>query len=278
MIIDGKKLAKETKENVKREVEEMKKNGINPFLLVILVGDDEASKIYVKSKGRDCKECGILTAELILPENTTEKQLLIEIDKANKNNDISGILVQMPLPKHIDENKIIEAILPCKDVDCFTKENVGRVFLGEDGFRPCTPAGTIELIKSTGEEITGKHVVIVGRSNIVGKPLGLMMLSENATVTYTHSRTKNLKEHTLMADILIVAVGKKHIITKDMVKEGAIVIDVGMNRDNGKLFGDVDFENVKEIAKHITPVPGGVGPMTRAILMENTMKSAKKSI
>ncbi len=274
MRINGTKLAKETKAKVKAQVEEMKANGIFPCLLVVLVGDDEASKVYVASKGKDCVECGIEARELILPKETTEEELLEIIDKSNKDETISGILVQMPLPKHISESKIIDAIAPEKDVDCFTKPNIGKVFLGEDGFKPCTPQGCIDLVKETGTEIMGKHVVIVGRSNIVGKPLGLMMLKESATVTYTHSRTKDLKSHTLQADILIVAVGVKHLITADMVKEGAVVIDVGMNRENGKLYGDVDYENVSQVASFITPVPGGVGPMTRAILMQNTANSA----
>ncbi len=276
MKINGNKLAKETKAKVKAQVEKMKAEGIFPCLLVVLVGDDEASKVYVASKGRDCIECGIEARELILPKETTEAELLEIIDKSNKDETISGILVQMPLPKHIDESKIIDAIAPEKDVDCFTKPNIGKVFLGEDGFKPCTPQGCIDLVRETGTEICGKHVVIVGRSNIVGKPLGLMMLKESATVTYTHSRTKDLKSHTLQADILIVAVGVKHLITADMVKEGAVVIDVGMNRENGKLYGDVDYENVEKIASFITPVPGGVGPMTRAILMQNTANSALK--
>lgn len=276
MKINGNKLAKETKAKVKAQVEKMNAEGIFPCLLVVLVGDDEASKVYVASKGRDCVECGIEARELILPKETTQADLLEIIDKSNKDEAISGILVQMPLPKHIDESKIIDAIAPKKDVDCFTKPNIGKVFLGEDGFKPCTPQGCIDLVRETGTEICGKHVVIVGRSNIVGKPLGLMMLKESATVTYTHSRTKDLKSHTLQADILIVAVGVKHLITADMVKEGAVVIDVGMNRENGKLYGDVDYENVEKIASFITPVPGGVGPMTRAILMQNTANSALK--
>ncbi len=276
MRISGTKLAKETKAKVKAQVAEMNANGIFPCLLVVLVGDDEASKVYVASKGKDCVECGIEARELILPKETTEAELLAIIDKSNRDETISGILVQMPLPKHISESKIIDAIAPEKDVDCFTKPNIGKVFLGEDGFKPCTPQGCIDLVKETGTEIMGKHVVIVGRSNIVGKPLGLMMLKESATVTYTHSRTKDLKSHTLQADILIVAVGVKHLITADMVKEGAVVIDVGMNRENGKLYGDVDYENVEKIASFITPVPGGVGPMTRAILMQNTANSAIK--
>ncbi len=276
MKINGNKLARETKAKVKEQVEKMKEDGIFPCLLVVLVGDDEASKVYVASKGRDCIECGIEARELILPKETTESELLEIIDKSNKDQAISGILVQMPLPKHINESKIIDAIAPEKDVDCFTKPNIGKVFLGEDGFKPCTPQGCIDLVRETGTEICGKHVVIVGRSNIVGKPLGLMMLKESATVTYTHSRTKDLKSHTLQADILIVAVGVKHLVTADMVKEGAVVIDVGMNRENGKLYGDVDYENVEKIASFITPVPGGVGPMTRAILMQNTANSALK--
>lgn len=276
MKINGNKLAKETKAKVKAQVEKMNAEGIFPCLLVVLVGDDEASKVYVASKGRDCVECGIEAKELILPKETTEAELLEIIDKSNKDETISGILVQMPLPKHINESKIIDAIAPEKDVDCFTKPNIGKVFLGEDGFKPCTPQGCIDLVRETGTEICGKHVVIVGRSNIVGKPLGLMMLKESATVTYTHSRTKDLKSHTLQADILIVAVGVKHLVTADMVKEGAVVIDVGMNRENGKLYGDVDYENVEKIASFITPVPGGVGPMTRAILMQNTANSALK--
>lgn len=276
MKINGLKLAKETKQKVKDQVAQMKANGIFPCLLVILVGNDEASKIYVASKGKDCKECGIEAKELILGAETTQEELLEIIDKSNKDESISGILVQMPLPKQISESVIIDAIAPEKDVDCFTKPNIGKVFLGEDGFRPCTPQGCIDLIEETGTEICGKHAVIVGRSNIVGKPLGLMMLAKSATVTYTHSRTKDLKSHTLQADILIVAVGVKHLITADMVKEGAVVIDVGMNRDNGKLYGDVDYENVEKIASFITPVPGGVGPMTRAILMQNTANSALK--
>ena len=275
-IIDGKKVSAEVRAEVAKEVTELKDKGVTVGLAVVIVGDDPASKIYVGNKKKACLEVGIYSEEHALPESTTETELLELVEKLNNDPKINGILVQSPVPKHIDENKVIEAISPKKDVDAFHANNVGKIMIGDFDFLPCTPAGCIELIKSTGTEISGKSCVVVGRSNIVGKPMAMLLLHESGTVTICHSRTKDLAEVCKNADILVAAVGRAKIITKDMVKKGAVVIDVGMNRDeNGKLCGDVDFDGVAQVAGYITPVPGGVGPMTIAFLLKNTITAAK---
>ena len=276
-IIDGKAVSAAVKERVKNQIEELKeKNGVQAGLAVVLVGEDPASKVYVRNKKLACEATGIRSFEYYLPEETTQQQLLDLIDTLNQDKAVNGILVKMPLPKHIDEMTITCAIDPLKDVDAFHPENVGRIMMGIPEFLPCTPAGVMELIKSVGIEVSGKNCVVIGRSNIVGKPQAMLLLKENGTVTICHSRTKNLSEVTKQADILVVAIGKAKFVTADMVKPGAVVIDVGMDRDeNGKLCGDVDFNAVKDVAGYITPVPGGVGPMTIAMLMTNTLTAAK---
>lgn len=257
------------------EAENLKKEGINPGLAVIIVGDDPASKVYVNNKKKACAEIGIYSEEYALPAETTQDELLALIDKLNNKDDISGILVQLPVPKHIDEEIIINAISPKKDVDAFHPVNVGKIMVGNYDFVPCTPAGVMELIKESGIDVAGKECVIVGRSNIVGKPQAMLLLHANGTVTICHSKTKNLKEVTKRADILVAAVGIPEMITGDMIKEGAVVIDVGINRiAPKKLVGDVHFESAEKVAGAITPVPGGVGPMTIAMLMRNTLKAA----
>ncbi len=254
----------------------MKEAGNLPGLAVIIVGSDPASQVYVRNKCKDCEEIGVYSEEYALPENTTQEELESLIDKLNEDKKISGILVQLPLPRHLDEKAVINKISPKKDVDAFHPANVGKIMIGDYDFLPCTPAGVMELIEKAGVDVNGKKCVVVGRSNIVGKPQAMLLLHKNGTVTICHSRTKDLKKECLEADILVAAVGKAKLITGDMVKPGATVIDVGMNRDeNGKLCGDVDFDGVKEIAGAITPVPGGVGPMTRAILMKNTVHAAE---
>ena len=257
-------------------MEALKEKGIKPCLAVVLVGNDPASKVYVRNKKRACEEVGIISSEYVLPEETTQEQLEELIDTLNESENTDGILVQLPLPKHLDEKAVINRISVNKDVDAFHPVNVGKIMIGDYDFLPCTPAGVMELIKESGINVAGKHCVVVGRSNIVGKPQAMLLLHQNGTVTVCHSKTANLKEECLRADIIVAAVGKENIITADMVKPGAVVIDVGMNRNaEGKLCGDVDFENVKEIAGAITPVPGGVGPMTIAMLMKNTVKAAQ---
>ena len=276
-ILDGKMLSQKIKDELKLEVAELKKQGINPGLAVILVGDNPASKVYVNSKSKDCIELGMHSEQITLPGETTEAELLELIDKLNNDKSINGILVQLPLPKHINEKSIINAIHPSKDVDAFHPENVGKIMTGDYEFLPCTPAGVMDLIDLSGIDLCGKNCVVVGRSNIVGKPQAMMLLHKNATVTICHSKTQNLNEICKNADVLVAAVGKANLIGKDAVKEGAVVIDVGMNRNaEGKLCGDVNFEQVYDIASYITPVPGGVGPMTRATLMRNTVTAAKK--
>lgn len=255
--------------------EEIKEKGIKPGLAVIIVGDDPASRVYVNNKKKACGVCGIYSEEHALPESTTEDELLSLIASLNKRSDIHGILVQLPLPKGIDSEKVLLAIDHRKDVDAFHPINVGKIMIGDYDFLPCTPAGVMELIHLTGIEVSGKECVVVGRSNIVGKPQAMLLLHENGTVTICHSRTKNLAEVCRRADILVAAVGKPHFITADMVKDGAVVIDVGMNRVDGKLCGDVDFDEVSKKASAITPVPGGVGPMTIAMLMKNTVRAAQ---
>ena len=275
-IIDGKKLAAKIRSELKKEVDELKKNGTNPKLAVIMVGDNAASKVYVKNKSKACKEIGIEFEEYLLPENTEEKELLELIDKLNDRKDIHGILLQSPIPKHLDSNKAFERIEAKKDVDGFQSGNVGKLVLGQETFISCTPYGIIRMLEEYDIEIEGKHAVVVGRSNIVGKPIAQCLLAKNATVTMCHSKTKNLKEMTSTADILVAAIGKPKYITEDMVKPGAVVIDVGINRmEDGKLCGDTDYENLFDKVSYITPVPGGVGPMTIAMLMNNVVKAAK---
>ena len=276
-LINGKEIAAQVKAEVAKDAEQLaEKFGATPGLAVVIVGDDPASKIYVRNKKKACEEVGFYSEEIALHEKTSQKELLDLIDTLNKRVDIDGILVQLPLPKHLNEKTIIGAISPKKDVDAFSPFNVGRVMIGEYRFLPCTPAGVMELIKSTGVEIEGKNCVVIGRSNIVGKPMAMMLLHENGTVTVCHSKTQNLAEVTSKADILVSAVGKANFVTADMVKEGAVVIDVGMNHDDeGKLCGDVKFDEVEPKAGYITPVPGGVGPMTIAMLMKNTLTAAK---
>ena len=275
-LIDGKKISKEIKDELKEEVAVLKANGKEVCLAVVQVGNDPASSVYVNNKKKACAYIGIESESYELPEETTEEELLLLIERLNKEDHVNGILVQLPLPSHIDEDKIIRAISPDKDVDGFHPESVGRPCIGEPGFVSCTPAGIIQLLKRSGIEIEGKECVVVGRSNIVGKPMSILLLRENGTVTITHSRTKDLKEVTGRADILVVAIGKPKFITADYVKEGAVVIDVGMHRnEENKLCGDVDFDDIKDKVSAITPVPGGVGPMTIAMLMYNCVEAAK---
>lgn len=275
-LIDGKVISAAVKERVKNEVAQLNEKGITVGLAVIIVGEDPASKIYVANKKKACEALGIISEEYALPESTTEKELLGLIDTLNAKKSINGILCQLPLPRHLDEKRIINAISPEKDVDAFHPVNVGRIMIGDYDFVPCTPAGIMEMLAYENIETEGKRCVVIGRSNIVGKPMAMLLLHKNGTVTICHSRTKNLKEICLGADILVAAVGKAKFVTADMVKEGAVVIDVGMNRENGRLCGDVDFEAVKDKASAITPVPGGVGPMTIAMLMQNTLTAAKR--
>ena len=276
-IIDGKAVSAAVKEDVKKEVEALKANGVEVGLAVVIVGNNPASRVYVNNKKKACEAVGFKSFEYALDENTTQEQLLDLVNVLNRDDRVNGILVQLPLPKHIDEKAVINAISPEKDVDAFHPENVGKIMIGEYSFLPCTPAGVMRLIESTGVDISGKKCVVVGRSNIVGKPQAMLLLQKNGTVTICHSRTQNLKEECKAADILVVAIGKAKFITGDMIKEGAVVIDVGMDRDeNGKLCGDVDFESAEKVAGYITPVPGGVGPMTIAMLMKNTLTAAKQ--
>lgn len=274
-ILDGKMVSQRIKDELSKEVLELKEKGINPGLAVIIVGDDPASRIYVNNKKKACEQIGVYSEEYALPAVTTEKELLDLIAKLNNDKKINGILVQLPVPKHINEETIINAIDPKKDVDAFHPVNVGKIMVGNFDFVPCTPAGVMELIKESGIDVCGKECVVVGRSNIVGKPQAMLLLHKNATVTICHSRTKNLSEKTKQADILVAAVGIPEFIKGDMIKPGAVVIDVGINRvADKKLVGDVDFEACEKIASAITPVPGGVGPMTIAMLMKNTVKAA----
>lgn len=276
IIIDGKKVSAQVKEQVRIETEELVKKGIKPGLAVIIVGDDPASRVYVNNKKKACEKVGFLSKEFALPATTTQEELLSLVKELNEDKEINGILCQLPLPKGLDEKAVIEAISPLKDVDAFHASNVGKIMIGDYDFLPCTPAGVMEMLHSYNIPVEGKECVVIGRSNIVGKPMAMLLLHENGTVTITHSRTKNLKEVTKRAEILVAAIGKPKFVTADMVKEGAVVIDVGMDRDeNGKLCGDVDFENVKAKCSAITPVPGGVGPMTIAVLMKNTLKACK---
>lgn len=274
--IDGKQISKDIKEELKQEVTELASQGRKCCLAVIQVGNDPASSVYVGNKKKACAYIGIESLAYELPEETTEEELLALIEKLNADPQVHGILCQLPLPKHIDEDKIVKAISPKKDVDGFHPQNVGALVIGEQGFVSCTPAGIIQLLKRSNIEIEGKHCVVIGRSNIVGKPMSLLMLRENATVTICHSRTKNIKEICREADILIVAIGKPQFIDADYVKDGAVVIDVGIHRDeNNKLCGDVKYDEVEPKASYITPVPGGVGPMTIAMLMHNCVEAMK---
>jgi len=275
-VISGKDLAKKVKDDLKNDVELLKAKGIETCLVVIIVGDDPASRVYVNNKKKACEEIGIKSIEYALGADTSEEELLALIDKLNKDKSVNGILVQLPLPKQINEEKVIMAINPEKDVDAFHPVNVGKIMTGNPDFMPCTPAGVIKLIEETGIDIAGKECVVVGRSNIVGKPQAMLLLAKNGTVTICHSRTKNLEEVCRRADILVVAVGKPEMIKGSAIKPGAVVIDVGTNRtETKKLVGDVEFSSASEVASYITPVPGGVGPMTIAMLMENTVKAAK---
>ena len=277
-IIDGKLVSQAVRASVAKEVEALKGEGISPVLAVILVGNDPASAVYVKNKQKACIETGITPIQITMPEETEEEALLSKIDELNNDASVHGILVQLPLPKHISEKKVIESISPKKDVDAFTHDSVGRIVEGKYTFLPCTPAGIMKLLEYYNVDIQGKECVIIGRSNIVGKPMALLMLNASGTVTVCHSKTQNLKEVTKRADILVVAIGKAEFVTADMVKDGAVVIDVGINRmPDGKLKGDVEFEGVSKIASLITPVPGGVGPMTISMLMQNTVFAAKNS-
>ena len=279
-IMDGKFVSAEVRKNLKAEIEAfVKDTGITPGLAVILVGNDPASAVYVRNKHKACLDVGINSYEITMPEETTEQELLSKIDELNNDKNVHGILVQLPLPKHISEEKVINKILPEKDVDAFHPANVGKIVSGKYDFIPCTPAGIMELIHFYGVEVSGKECVVIGRSNIVGKPMALLLLAENGTVTICHSKTRDLKEVARRADILVVAIGKANFVGADMVKPGAVVIDVGINRkEDGKLCGDVDFEAVSPIASKITPVPGGVGPMTITMLLKNTLTAAKKSL
>ncbi|MED9891983.1 bifunctional methylenetetrahydrofolate dehydrogenase/methenyltetrahydrofolate cyclohydrolase FolD [Ruminococcus champanellensis] len=277
-IIDGKEVSAQVKEQVKEEAAQLKAaTGLQVGLAVVIVGNNPASRVYVNNKKKACEAVGFQSFEYALDEDTTQEELLELVEVLNENPQVNGILVQLPLPKQIDEKAIINAISPDKDVDAFHPSNVGRIMIGSYAFLPCTPAGVMELIARTGVSVSGKNCVVIGRSNIVGKPMAMLLLHQNGTVTICHSRTQNLKEICAQADILVAAVGKANFVTADMVKEGAVVIDVGMNRlDNGKLCGDVDFAAVEPKAGYITPVPGGVGPMTIAMLMRNTLTAAKQ--
>ncbi len=276
-LIDGKLVSASVRERIAKEAAELTAEGRTPGLAVVLVGEDPASQVYVKNKKKGCEQTGIKSFEYDLPATATEQELTALVEELNTRDDVDGILVQLPLPKGLDEKKVIASINPDKDVDAFHVSNVGKILVGEDGFVPCTPAGIMELLKFYGISCSGKECVVVGRSNIVGKPMALLMLRDNGTVTVCHSKTADLAAVTRRADILVCAIGKPKFITADMVKEGAVVVDVGMDRDeNGKLCGDVDFENVEKKASFITPVPGGVGPMTITMLLANTVNAAKK--
>ncbi len=278
-LINGKEISNTIRTGIQKEVQELIAKGITPGLAVILVGEDPASHTYVANKEKACKDLGIYSKLIKLPEDTTEEDLLAQIKQLNEASEIDGILVQLPLPKQINEQKVIETISPLKDVDGFHPNSVGKMLLGQETFLPCTPHGIMKLLEYSNIEVAGKHAVVIGRSHIVGVPMGQLLLQHDATVTYCHSKTKNLQEMTKQADILVVAIGRAKMITADYIKEGAVVIDVGMNRDeNNHLCGDVDFDSVVEKTSAITPVPGGVGPMTITMLMYNTVQSAKTKL
>ena len=275
--IDGKEVSAAVREQIAAEVRELKSKGITPGLAVIIVGNDPASRVYVNNKKKGCEQVGMNSFEYALPEETTTDELIALIEKLNNDKDVHGILCQLPVPKHIDEEKVLNAISPEKDVDAFHPVNCGKVMTGDYTFAPCTPAGMVEMLKYYNIPVAGKHCVIIGRSNIVGKPMAMLMLKNNATVTVCHSKTANLSEITKQADILVAAVGRANFVTADMVKDGAVVLDVGINRmEDGKLCGDVDFNDVAEKTSYITPVPGGVGPMTITMLLKNTLAAAKQ--
>ena len=277
VILDGKAVSAKVKEEVKAEVEALKKQGVSVGLAVIIVGNNPASRTYVNNKKKACEAAGIVSEEYALPEETTQEELLALVRELNQKDSINGILCQLPLPKQLDEEAVIAAISDKKDVDAFSAVNVGHIMIGDYSFLPCTPAGIMEILRHYNIDVAGKECVVIGRSNIVGKPMAMLLLHQNGTVTICHSKTKNLKDVTSCADILVAAVGIPHFVTADMVKEGAVVIDVGMDRDeNGKLCGDVDFAAVEPKASYITPVPGGVGPMTIATLLKNTVTAAKQ--
>lgn len=276
VLMDGKALAAKMRLQIKDKVDALIAAGTEPALAVIIVGNNPASRFYVNNKKKDCAECNIRSIEKAMPEETTEEELLAVIAELNADPSVDGILVQLPVPKHINERRIIEAIDPKKDVDAFHPENVGRVMIGQYSFLPCTPAGVMEILAEYNIDVAGKNCVVIGRSNIVGKPQAMLLLHKNGTVTICHSRTKNLAEITRKAEIIVCAVGKEKFLTADMVSEGAVIIDVGMNVNaEGKLTGDVDFEPVSKLASYITPAPGGVGPMTRVMLLQNTLKAAQ---
>ena len=276
MIIDGKRIAQETRSEIAAEVEEQKKHGVTPGLAVVIVGENPASQVYVRNKHKACGEVGMYSEVIALPEETTEEELLEKIGALNADDAIDGILVQLPLPRHISEMRILNAIRPDKDVDAFHPVNTGKIMIGNPDFLPCTPAGVMVMLRKSGIEIAGKHCVVVGRSNIVGKPMAMLLLAADGTVTVCHSKTRDLAAFTRSADILVAAVGRADFITGDMIKEGAVVIDVGMNRRaDGKLTGDVDFASASEKASYITPVPGGVGPMTITMLLQNTLTASR---
>lgn len=276
-VIDGKLISQNLKDKVRDEVSKLKEDGIFPCLAVIIVGNDPASRVYVNNKKKACEYTGIKSLEYALPESTSEEELLELIEKLNHDEQVNGILCQLPVPKHIDEKAIINAISPKKDVDAFHPTNVGHIMIGDHVMLPCTPAGVIEMIDYCGIDLTSKNCVVIGRSNIVGKPMAMLLLQKNATVTICHSKTKDLGNITRQADVIVSAVGKINTLTADMVKDGAVVIDVAINRkDDGKLCGDVDYENVMQKASYITPVPGGVGPMTISVLMKNTLNASKR--
>lgn len=279
VVMDGKAVSQKVRARIKKETELLGKKGITPGLAVVIVGEDPASKIYVANKKKACAEVGFFSEEYALTEATTQEELLSLINSLNTRKDINGILVQLPLPSHLDEKIVIEAIDPKKDVDAFGVGNVGKIMIGDFDFLPCTPAGIMELLAEYEIDVTGKTCVVLGRSNIVGKPMAMLLLHKNGTVTICHSKTKNLSEVTRNADILVAAIGKAKFVTADMVKEGAVVVDVGMNRDEaGRLCGDVDFEQVAPKSSFITPVPGGVGPMTITMLMQNTLKATQLTL
>lgn len=275
-IIDGKAVSRAVRARVAQETLALKKQGVTPGLAVILVGEDPASQVYVRNKEKACAEVGFYSEKYTLPADSTQEQLNALVDELNAKKEINGILCQLPLPQHLSDKEVIARIDPAKDVDAFHPENVGAIMIGDYRFLPCTPAGVMELIHSTGTDLTGKRAVVLGRSNIVGKPMAMLLLHENATVTIAHSKTQNLAELTREADVLVAAVGRPKFVTADMVKPGAVVIDVGMDRDeNGKLCGDVDFDSVFQVCGAITPVPGGVGPMTISMLLQNTLTAAR---
>lgn len=276
-IMDGKALSLKLKEQMKQRIAQLKQQGINPKLVVVLVGDNSASQVYVRNKHKSCDEVGIESEVITMPEQTTQQELLEVVERLNQDETVDGILVQLPLPKQIDEKTVLRSILPEKDVDGFHPVNVGLLSIGDECFAPATPSGIIAMFQEYGIDIAGKNCVVIGRSNIVGKPMAALLLKNNATVTICHSKTEDLASYTCRADVVIVATGRRHTLTAEMVKEGAVVVDVGMNRnEQGKLCGDVDYEEVKEKASFITPVPGGVGPMTITELLENTIQAAQR--